>query len=61
MGWSWTRGASESLIAVGVPAEALRRYLLERLPAYMVPAAYVILDEFPLTPNGKVNRRALPI
>jgi amino acid adenylation domain-containing protein/thioester reductase-like protein len=41
-------------------AEALRRFLLEQLPAHMVPAAYVIIDEFPLTPNGKIDRNALP-
>ena len=39
----------------------LRSWLESQVPSYMVPSAYVVLEAFPLTPNGKVNRNALPV
>jgi amino acid adenylation domain-containing protein len=47
--------------AVWPTADSVRTWLRGRLPAYMVPPHYVILDAFPLTGNDKVDRKALPL
>ena len=57
----------KKLVAYIVPASSLilsasnfRVYLKEKLPAYMVPGTFMFLKSLPMTPNGKVDRRALP-
>ena len=45
---------------VAIDAAELKAYLAQSLPDYMVPKAYVVLSEFPLTPNGKIDKRSLP-
>ena len=51
------------VVARGQAAESgiLRSYLKQKLPEYMIPAAFVQLESLPLMSNGKVNRRALPM
>ncbi|WP_067460931.1 non-ribosomal peptide synthetase [Actinomadura macra] len=67
------RGGGRRLVAYTVPAtvstaphtgqdleQALRRHLAEALPSYLQPSGLVVLDRLPLTPSGKIDRRALP-
>ncbi|GET41347.1 amino acid adenylation domain-containing protein [Microseira wollei NIES-4236] len=65
---AWENEQSDkSLVAYVVPdpervpsLSDMRLFLKEKLPDYMVPSAFVLLDTLPLTPNGKVDRRSLP-
>jgi amino acid adenylation domain-containing protein len=59
--------AEKQLVAYVVPEpfatvtpEALREFLSRKLPVYMIPVAYALLPELPLSANGKVDRKALP-
>jgi amino acid adenylation domain-containing protein/non-ribosomal peptide synthase protein (TIGR01720 family) len=59
-------GGGKYLCAYIVPdgdisADSLREYLSKRLPEYMVPVHFIIMDEIPLTKNGKVNKNLLPV
>ncbi|BAU67247.1 amino acid adenylation domain-containing protein [Stanieria sp. NIES-3757] len=62
------RSNNKRIVAYIVPqsnsvptATILRQFVQTKLPEYMVPSAFVILASFPLTPNGKIDRKALPI
>ena len=62
-----SESSGTSLVAYVVPRQGssittneLRQCLSEKLPSYMVPAAFVLIEALPLTPNRKLDRRALP-
>jgi amino acid adenylation domain-containing protein/non-ribosomal peptide synthase protein (TIGR01720 family) len=48
------------VVARDVSEAELRSFCSEKLPRFMVPSAIMVMDEFPITPNGKVDRKALP-
>lgn len=44
-----------------ISTNELRKYLSKSLPRYMIPSYYIALDDFPYTPNGKIDRKKLPM
>jgi natural product biosynthesis luciferase-like monooxygenase protein/FkbM family methyltransferase len=55
-----TRSTSSNGHRGPLSIDELRGYLREKLPEYMIPSAFVVMNSIPLTPNGKVDRSALP-
>ncbi len=51
---------SQGILGITKFGASLKKHLMEDLPEYMVPAYYAPLETFPLTPNGKIDKRALP-
>ena len=55
-----TRHPSQEGNLAASSSQELREFLKQKLPDYMLPSAFILLESIPLTPNGKVDRRALP-
>ncbi len=61
------QGAGDKLLCAyfvgegGISSQELREHAAKDLPTYMVPAVFIQMDELPLTGNGKIDRRALPL
>ncbi|WP_069162716.1 non-ribosomal peptide synthetase [Nocardia altamirensis] len=56
-----TRAVGGNGVAADLDGAAVRRFVSERLPDFLVPTAVMVIDAVPLTANGKLNRRALPV
>ncbi len=57
---STSSGTGQQVVQPSLDIASIQLYMKERLPYYMLPASIMILDELPLTSNGKVDRKALP-
>jgi acyl carrier protein len=62
---AWVKGEEKELAAYFVSAAELkatdlRPYLMDRLPAYMIPQHFIQLDKLPLSSSGKIDRKSLP-